>query len=124
MNKSGRRILSTLERVGGFASAQEVHRMMVRDGEKIGLTTIYRSLQTLVDEKLIDLMRRQDGEAIYRMCGDSHHHHLICRNCGKTEEIASSVIENWAASESSARGYREVGHSFELFGICNKCWRA
>lgn len=121
MNKSAHRILATLERVGGFASAQEVHRSMVRDGEKIGLTTIYRGLQSLVDEKLIDLLRREGGEAIYRMCGETHHHHLICRSCGRTEEIASAVIEKWAASQGLIRGFREVGHSVELFGLCNNC---
>lgn len=121
ISKSAQRILATLERVGGFASAQEVHRMMVREGEKIGLTTIYRGLQSLVDEKLIDLMRRGDGEAIYRLCGDTHHHHLICRSCGRTEEIASATIEKWAASEGILRGFRDVGHSVELFGLCSNC---
>lgn len=121
MKKSGSRILSTLERVGGFASAQEVHRLMVSDGEKIGLTTIYRGLQTLTDKKLVDLLRREDGEAVYRLCGEAHHHHLICRKCGRTEEIASAVIEKWATSEGLSRGFREVGHSVELFGICESC---
>ena len=87
MNKSATRVLKTLEQAGGFASAQEVHQLITRQGDRIGLTTIYRALQNLQKENLVDLLRRDDGEAIYRLCGDAHHHHLVCRNCGRTVEI-------------------------------------
>ena len=60
---------------------------MQREGESIGLTTVYRSLQSLVNEKIIDVLRRDDGQAIYRLCGDAHHHHLVCKGCGDTIEI-------------------------------------
>ena len=56
MSRSNPRVLSTLERAGGFASAQEVYRLMQREGEKIGLTTVYRSLQSLVNEFNVELL--------------------------------------------------------------------
>ena len=80
MSRSNPRVLSTLERAGGFASAQEIYRLMQREGESIGLTTVYRALQSLVNEKIVDFLRREDGEAIYRLCGDTHHHHLVCKS--------------------------------------------
>jgi Fur family ferric uptake transcriptional regulator len=121
MTKSTTRILSTLEHVGGFASAQEIHRMMTRDGKNIGLTTIYRGLQSLVSEKIVDILRRDDGEAIYRVCGVAHHHHLVCKDCGRTVEIEGQDIEKWAAGQAAKYGFREVGHSAEIFGICSNC---
>ncbi len=121
MNKSGERILSTLEHVGGFASAQEIHRAMVRDGKNIGLTTVYRGLQALIKENIVDILRRDDGEAIYRVCGDAHHHHLVCKKCGRTVEIEGGEIEKWALQEAAHYGFREVGHSAEIFGICSNC---
>jgi Fur family ferric uptake transcriptional regulator len=121
MSKSAVRILATLERVGGFASAQEVHQLMSRSGDRIGLTTIYRGLQSLVNQSVVDVLRREDGEAIYRMCGESHHHHLVCKSCGRTVEIEGGPIEKWATSEARAHGFKEVGHSAELFGICGNC---
>ncbi|MSV39911.1 MAG: transcriptional repressor, partial [Actinobacteria bacterium] len=87
MSRSNPRVLNTLERAGGFASAQEVYRLMQREGESIGLTTVYRSLQSLVSDKIVDVLRRDDGEAIYRLCGGAHHHHLVCKGCGDTVEI-------------------------------------
>jgi Fur family ferric uptake transcriptional regulator len=121
MNKSELKVISVLERVGGFASAQELYQMLRRDGDGIGLTTVYRALQSLLDDKMVDLLRREDGEAIYRLCGDSHHHHLVCRSCGSTVEIEGSSVEKWAEAISQEHGFREVGHTVELFGLCQSC---
>ena len=121
MSRSNPRVLSTLERVGGFASAQEVHKLMQREGERIGLTTVYRSLQSLLGEKIVDVLRREDGDAIYRLCGDTHHHHLVCKNCGITVEIEGGAIEKWAKSVAQEQGFRDVGHTAELFGTCADC---
>ena len=121
MSRSNPRVLSTLERAGGFASAQEVYKLMQREGEKIGLTTVYRSLQSLVNDKIVDLLRREDGEAIYRLCGERHHHHLVCKSCGETVEIEGGAIEKWAKTMAEEHGFRVVGHTAEIFGICSKC---
>ena len=121
MSRSNPRVLATLERAGGFASAQEVYRLMQREGESIGLTTVYRALQSLVNDKIVDVLRREDGEAIYRLCGDEHHHHLVCKNCGSTVEIEGTAIERWTKSVAEEHGFREVGHTAEIFGICPKC---
>ena len=107
MNKSDLKLIAVLERTGGFASAQELHQILRREGDGIGLTTVYRALQSLVDDKIVDLLRREDGEAIYRLCGDGHHHHLMCKSCGDTVEIEGGAIENgptpWLKSLVSAK---------------------
>ena len=121
VSRSNPRVLSTLERAGGFASAQEVYRLMQREGESIGLTTVYRSLQSLVNDNVVDVLRREDGEAIYRLCGEEHHHHLVCKSCGVTVEIEGGAIEKWAKKVAEDHGFRDVGHTAEIFGICEKC---
>ena len=119
--KSVSQVLGALEHMGGFASAQELYQSMQRDGKKIGLTTVYRSLQTLVNEKVVDILRRDDGEAIYRLCGEIHHHHLICKKCGRTVEIEGGPIENWAMNVAAEHGFRDVDHTVELLGTCSRC---
>ncbi|MEK6647856.1 MAG: transcriptional repressor [Actinomycetota bacterium] len=121
MSKSLSKVLNTLERTGGFASAQEVYQLMQRNGDRIGLTTVYRNLQSLLNDKIVDVLRRDDGEAIYRLCGDGHHHHLVCKSCGITEEIEGGAIEKWAKSVAVEHKFRDVGHTAELFGICSNC---
>ena len=121
MSRSNPRVLHTLESAGGFASAQEVYKLMQREGQSIGLTTVYRALQSLVNEKNVDILRREDGEAIYRLCGGAHHHHIVCKSCGDTVEIEGGAVEKWAKSMAAEHGYRDVGHSAEIFGLCPKC---
>ena len=121
LSRSNPRVLHTLESSGGFASAQEVYQLMQREGQSIGLTTVYRALQSLVNEKIVDILRRDDGEAIYRLCGDTHHHHIVCKGCGDTVEIEGGAVEKWAQSLAAEHGYRDVGHSAEIFGLCPKC---
>ncbi len=121
MSRSNPRVLNTLERAGGFASAQEVYQLMQRAGESIGLTTVYRSLQSLADDKIVDVLRRDDGESVYRLCGATHHHHLVCKGCGDAFEIPGGAIEKWAKSMAEEHGFRDVGHSAEIYGLCSKC---
>lgn len=121
MNKSETKVLRALEKIGSFASAQELYKFMSRNRDSIGLTTVYRAVQSLVDKNVIDQLRRDDGEAIYRLCGERHHHHLVCKSCGSTVEIEGSAIEKWSAEIAKKHGFREVGHTAEIYGLCRKC---
>lgn len=66
-----------------FISAQDLHRRLEDEGSKIGLATVYRQLNALADAGAADTIRL-DGQQLFRLCGDDgHHHHLVCRRCGK-----------------------------------------
>jgi Fur family ferric uptake transcriptional regulator len=109
---------------GGFRSAQDVYAVLRTAGGTVGLSTVYRHLQSLVDEGVVDVIHTPDGEATYRYCGaaaDHHHHHLVCRACGRTEEIEGRVVERWAGEVADKHGYAEVDHTVELFGVCPAC---
>mgnify|MGYP006276748487 CR=1 FL=1 len=121
MSKSLPTIINTLERAGGFASAQQVYQLLRRQGKSTGLATVYRALQKAVDEKSVDVLRDGDGEALYRLCASGHHHHLICTVCRKTIEVEGNAVEKWANAIAKNNGFRDVSHVVELFGICSKC---
>ena len=104
-----------------FRSAQDIHAAIRAAGTSVGLATVYRALQTLVDAGSADVLRTDAGEAAYRACGASHHHHLVCRSCGRTVEVRGPAVETWADDMAAQHGYAEVSHSLELFGICSAC---
>ncbi len=104
-----------------FRSAQEIHDLLERRGDSVGLATVYRTLQKLVDAGEVDLLRTEDGEAIYRRCSDTHHHHLVCRSCGATIEVEGPVVERWTRAIAAEHGYSEVSHALEIFGTCPRC---
>lgn len=117
-------VADLLSRVDGFRSAQELHDLLRQDGASVGLTTVYRHLQALADSGQIDMLRTDGGEAVYRRCPTaSHHHHLVCRDCGRSVEIEGPEVEAWAASVALQHGFTEASHTVEVFGTCAACAR-
>jgi Fur family ferric uptake transcriptional regulator len=115
-------IMALLDTVEEFRSAQELHDELRRRGENIGLTTVYRTLQTLAAADLVDLVRTDTGESVYRRCAaPHHHHHLVCRGCGAAVEVSGREVEAWAADVAAAHGFSDVSHTIELFGTCSDC---
>ena len=104
-----------------FRSAQEIHEQLRRRGDGIGLTTVYRTLQSLSDAAEIDMLRSESGEAVYRRCSEHHHHHLVCRRCGYTVEIEGPSMEQWADQVAAANGFAEIDHTVEIAGLCVTC---
>lgn len=115
-------IVALLDEVDGFRSAQDLHDELRRRGENIGLTTVYRTLQTLAAADLVDAVRTDTGESMYRRCeAPHHHHHLVCRTCGAAVELSGRDVEAWAAEVAAAHGFSDVDHTIELFGTCADC---
>lgn len=112
---------SLLLQVEGFHSAQELHAMLRQRGERVGLTTVYRTLQGLADAGEVDVMRPPGGEHLYRRCSQGHHHHLVCRACGRTVEVEGPAAETWAEKIAARHGYVDVSHTMEIFGTCPDC---
>lgn len=104
-----------------FRTAQQVHDELRHNGEKIGLTTVYRSLQLMADTGELDAIRNADGEMTYRRCSGGHHHHLVCRSCGRTVEVTGPTVEKWANAVAAEHGFRDVDHELEIFGTCSNC---
>ena len=115
-------VLDELPRVSDFRSAQQIFEDLHSQGQRVGLATVYRSLQGLAEDGRVDTLRSTEGEVLYRSCAsDHHHHHLVCRECGFTEEIEQSQIESWVSAVAADHGFSDVEHSLELFGLCASC---
>lgn len=114
-------ISALLDESKGFRSAQDLHAELRERGDTIGLTTVYRTLQSMADAGAVDVLRTDSGELIFRKCSDSHHHHLVCRLCGFTVEVEEPGVEVWAHRAGRAHGFSDVSHTVELFGLCARC---
>jgi Fur family ferric uptake transcriptional regulator len=115
-------VAEALDRVDGFRSAQELHDQLRQDGASVGLTTVYRHLQALAEAGHVDVLRTDGGEAVYRRCPTAeHHHHLVCRGCGRSVEVEGPEVEAWASAVAVAHGFTDVSHTVEVFGTCASC---
>ena len=111
-----------LARDAAFRSAQDVHARLRAAGTRIGLTTVYRALQAMADSGEVDVLRQPDGESVYRRCSTPrHHHHLVCRDCGRTVEVDGPAVERWAERVAAEHGFSGVEHTVEVFGTCAAC---
>lgn len=116
------RVRAALAETPGFVSAQDLHAALRDDNTGIGLATVYRALATLAASGEADQLQSPDGEAIYRACASTgHHHHLICRNCGTTVEIQASDVEQWAQRTAASHGFTRAEHVVDIFGLCAAC---
>jgi Fur family transcriptional regulator, ferric uptake regulator len=114
-------VSALLAELDGFHSAQDLHAMLRERGDRVGLTTVYRTLQGLAETGEVDVMRPPGGEHLYRRCSVGHHHHLVCRSCGRTVEVAGPAVESWTDRVATAHGFIDVGHTLEIFGTCPAC---
>jgi len=117
-------VAAALDSVEDFRSAQELHGLLRQRGEPVGLTTVYRTLQALAEAGDVDVLRTADGESAYRRCSTGHHHHLVCRRCGRTVEVAGPAVEAWADHVAARHGFVDVAHTLEVFGTCPECARS
>lgn len=114
-------VRKALEDAIGFVSAGQLHQTLTDLGSKIGLATVYRALAELADAGEADSLTSKDGELLYRACGTEHHHHLICRRCGKTVEIDAGRVEKWADEVAKEHGFTNPSHTIDIFGQCAEC---
>ena len=118
--KQREEVWQALESTPEFVSAQELHQKLRSAGSTIGLATVYRTLNALVEDGSADALT-MEGENLYRACSPEHHHHLICRECGTTTEIEAGQVEAWARSIAAQHGYGDPQHIVDIFGTCPAC---
>ena len=114
-------VAEAMASVDDFRSAKEIHELLGKRGEPVGLATVYRTLQRLAEAGELDVLRTEDGEALYRRCSDTHHHHLVCRSCGRTVEVEGPAVERWTRAIAAEHAFSDVSHSLEIFGTCASC---
>lgn len=115
-------VLDELGKHDEFRSARQVCDALTGKDVRVSLATVYRNLQALSLMGKIDTLQSKSGEVLYRRCQqESHHHHIICSNCGAVKEIMIDEIESLLAGVSTKEGFLVEDHSIEIYGLCSVC---
>lgn len=99
------------------------HELQARD-PGIGRATVFRTVDILVREGILDRIPLSDGKHLYRVCGRHHHHHVTCTTCRRVVEIEDCLSPELLKSIASTTSFEIEGHSLELFGSCPICREA
>jgi len=113
-------IAAVLDATPQWLTARQVHQLLAETHRPVGLATVYRTLTSLAEAGEVDA-QRFGVEWAYRRCSAVHHHHLTCRNCGHTVEVAAPDIEAWANGVGETHGYVDIDHVVEITGVCPQC---
>ena len=119
-----RQRLLVLEALAGEphdATAQQIHERLRGAGERVGLATVYRTLGSLHEAGAIDALAHRRGETCFRLCGDEHHHHLLCSECHRVIELADCDLQGWLDEIAAAHGFVASDHQLEITGVCASC---
>jgi len=100
---------------------QELYQCLLRKQRRIGLTSIYRSLDLF--ESLEIVFKITSGPAVkYKLCElKDHHHHIICKRCGHVVEMNFCDISKWSKKVMESTGYQVTDHQLNFYGFCKAC---
>lgn len=122
--RARRAVLDLLRGERRYLSAGEIHRQLALAQPRLALSTVYRTLEVL--EELGTVARRSGdvgGEASFVYCGDAHHHHAVCRSCGRVEDVACDAVGAIRISLERQTGFELDEHTVEFSGRCARCAR-
>jgi Fur family ferric uptake transcriptional regulator len=92
-----------------------------RDGRRVGLASVYRMLDALTEQALVQRVDVGDGVARYEPLRHDHHHHLVCDSCGKVEPFADRGLERALEAVEERSGYSVATHEVVVRGACADC---
>lgn len=118
-----RAVVELLGRQNCCMSAQELHDRLRRARRPVGIASVYRALETLADLRLVKRIDAGDGIARYEpsLPDGDHHHHLVCRDCGKVEAFSDDRLERAIDKVAGGLGYSVDEHEVVLTGACADC---
>jgi Fur family ferric uptake transcriptional regulator len=102
-------------------SAEDVYKLLLQNGEEVGLATVYRVLTQFEQAGLVVRHNFEGGHSVFELSSDKHHDHIVCVRCGRVEEFADDEIENLQKKVADKLGFELTDHNLNMYGLCPEC---
>jgi Fur family ferric uptake transcriptional regulator len=102
-------------------TAEELRRSPSVEGPGIGRATVYRCLKLLVEAGILCRVLLEDGNLHYQLSHRGHHHHLLCVQCGASQDLLGCDIEGVLREVATSHAFQVSGHWLEVYGLCRNC---
>ena len=113
------RILELFERSSvRHLSAEDVYKLLQKEGTDTGLATVYRVLTQFEQAGLLIRHHFESDKAVFELNEGKHHDHLVCMQCGQVEEFYDAEIEKLQSQVAEARGFKIHDHSLHIYADC------
>ncbi|RCJ23899.1 transcriptional repressor [Nostoc sp. ATCC 43529] len=118
--RSQERILNLLKTIKKGISAQDIYVELRNSNQGMGLATVYRSLEALKLEGMVQMRNLANGEALYSLTQQDKHH-LTCLQCGTSIQINQCPVHNLEDQLEANHKFKIFYHTLEFFGLCSQC---
>jgi len=117
-------ILDAVCEGGGHTTLKQVFARLRKMDDRIDRSSVYRTLKLFVVLGLVVSAETPAGEAVYEIPKPKPHHHLVCRSCGKEQEIGQEAMDGMFALVQERFGFKAETDHLVLHGICAACREA
>ena len=114
-------VIAELARERDDVTAQQLWARLREHDSGAGLATVYRTLALLSEKGVVDVLSHHGTEQCYRLCTDTHHHHLLCERCHRVVEVRDCDLAGWVDGVASKHGFVATEHRVEITGLCAEC---
>jgi Fur family ferric uptake transcriptional regulator len=115
------KVVSLFLKTEKHVSAFQLYEKLKKKGERIGYSTVYRTLKLLTEAGLADTLNYADEKHFEHKFAHKHHDHFICDKCGKTIEFSSETIERMQTKLAKKYKFFAKQHNLIIYGLCSKC---
>lgn len=102
-------------------SAEDIYRLLLQQGDDIGVATIYRVVTQCEQAGLVRRLQFEGDRAMFELACADHHDHIVCVRCGQVEEFHDETIESRQQEIAERAGFDIEDHTMVLFGLCPQC---
>jgi Fur family ferric uptake transcriptional regulator len=117
MTGSRRRVLEALVTAPAHFTVDDVLHL----ARGVGRATVFRTMKLLQDLNVVCRVLMEDGSLHYRLSTRGHHHHLVCRSCGRVEDFSTCDVSSLVRDLTRSTEYEIEGHWLEVYGRCASC---
>lgn len=112
------KILNIFQTRDAHLSAEDLYKILLEEGEEIGLATVYRVLNQFDDAGILTRHHFEGGKSVFELAHQEHHDHIICLDCGKVIEFNDPVIEELQQQIADRYNIKLTHHSLYMYGYC------
>lgn len=102
----------------------DIYDVVRRENPKVGLVTVYRTLDLLARLGLVERIHCKDGCHMVLRSAHGHEHAVLCTSCGRAEYISGEDFSGWMEQVSLESGFKIQSHWLQLQGLCEDCQKA
>jgi Fur family ferric uptake transcriptional regulator len=114
------KIYRILERAGegDHFSAEDIYKLLMEQGEDVGLATVYRVLTQFEAAGLVSRHHFEGGHSVFELARDEHHDHVVCVKCGCVREFSEPKVDEILDRVAQELGFSITDRTLYLYGVC------